>query len=45
VEVLGPNHFVGSVSIPYGGVWNMEILVSPDPSSSKRFTTDVPIAP
>jgi copper transport protein len=45
VEVLGPNHFVGSVSIPYGGVWNMEILVSPDPSSSKRFTTDIPIAP
>ena len=45
VEVLGPNHFVGSVSILYGGVWNMEILVSPDPSSSKRFTTDVPIAP
>jgi hypothetical protein len=45
VEVLGPNHFVGSVSVPYAGVWNVEILVSPDPSSSKRFTADVPIAP
>ena len=45
VEVLGPNHFVGSVSILYAGVWNLEILVSPDPSSSKRFTTDVSIAP
>lgn len=45
VEMLGPNHFVGSVSILYAGMWNVEILVNPDPSSSKRFTADVSIAP
>lgn len=44
VEVLGPNHFVGSLSVPYSGVWSLEIIVNPDPSSSKRFTTDVVIA-
>lgn len=44
VEVLGPNHFVGSLSVPYSGVWSLEIVVNPDPSSSKRFTTDVVIA-
>lgn len=43
VEILGPNHFVGSLSVPYAGVWNVEILVSPDSSSSKRLTTDVTI--
>jgi copper transport protein len=45
VDVLGPNHFVGSVSVPYAGLWNVEILVAPDSTSSKRFTTDVTIAP
>lgn len=45
VEVLGPNHFVGSVSILFPGTWTVEILVSPEPSSTKRFTSDVVIAP
>jgi len=45
IEVLGPNHFVGSLSVLYAGVWNVEILVGPDSTSSKRFTTDVTIVP
>ena len=44
VEQLGPNHYVGSLSVLYAGTWTLEILVNPDPSTSKRFTTDVPIS-
>lgn len=43
VEQLGPNHYVGSLSILYPGTWSLELLVSPDPSTSKRFTVDVPV--
>jgi len=44
VAQLGPNHFVGTLSILTPGTWNLEILVQPDPSSSKRFSTDIPIS-
>ena len=44
VEQLGPNHYVGSLSVLYAGTWTLEILVNPDPSTSKRFTADVPIS-
>lgn len=44
VEMLGPNHFSGSVSFLAGGSWTMEILVQVDPSSVTRLTTTVEIA-
>jgi len=44
VSELGPNHFVGTLSILTPGTWNLEILVQPDPSTSTRFSTDVPIS-
>lgn len=44
VSELGPNHFVGTLSILTSGTWNLEILVQPDPSTSTRFSTDVPIS-
>lgn len=40
----GPNHFVGRVALLSPGTWTLEILVQPDPSSSVRLSTDVPIA-
>lgn len=43
VSELGPNHFVGTLSILTPGVWTLEILIEPDPSSSTRVTTDVPV--
>jgi copper transport protein len=44
VSELGPNHFVGALSILTPGTWNLEILVQPDPSTSTRFSTDIPIS-
>jgi copper transport protein len=44
VSELGPNHFVGALSILTAGTWNLEILVQPDPSTSTRFSTDIPIS-
>jgi copper transport protein len=44
VSELGPNHFVGALSILTAGTWTLEILVQPDPSTSTRYTTDVPIS-
>jgi copper transport protein len=44
VSELGPNHFVGVLSILTAGTWTLEILVEPDPSTSTRYTTDVPIS-
>ena len=44
VSELGPNHFVGALSILTAGTWTLEILVEPDPSTSTRYTTDVPIS-
>jgi hypothetical protein len=44
ISELGPNHFVGTLSILTPGTWNLEILVQPDPSTSTRFSTDVPIS-
>lgn len=43
VSELGLNHFVGTVAILTPGIWNLEILVEPDPSSSTRLTTEVPV--
>lgn len=40
----GPNHFVGRVALLSPGTWTLEILVQPDPSTSVRLTTEVPIA-
>ena len=44
VSELGPNHFVGALSILTSGTWTLEILVQPDPSTSTRYATDVPIS-
>ena len=44
VSELGPNHFVGALSILTPGTWTLEILIQPDPSSSIRVTTEVPVA-
>lgn len=44
VELLGPNHFSGSVSLLEGGPWTMEILVQADSSSVTRLTATVAIA-
>jgi len=44
VSELGPNHFVGALSILTPGTWTLEILIQPDPSSSTRVTTEVPVA-
>lgn len=44
VEVLGPNHFSGSVSLLTGGSWTLEILVQVDAASVTRLSTTVDIA-
>lgn len=44
VEELGPNHYVGSLSLLSAGTWTLEVLVFPDPSTSSRFTSDVVIS-
>ncbi|MEY3822731.1 MAG: hypothetical protein RL628_839 [Actinomycetota bacterium] len=44
VSELGPNHFVGALSILTAGTWTLEILVQPDPSTSTRYATEVPIS-
>lgn len=44
VAQLGLNHFVGTLSILTPGTWNLEILVQPDPSTSTRFSTEIPIS-
>jgi copper transport protein len=43
IAELGPNHFVGTLSILTPGTWTLEILIQPDPSSSTRVVTEVPI--
>jgi copper transport protein len=43
ITELGPNHFVGTLSILTPGTWTLELLIQPDPSSSTRVTTEVPI--
>lgn len=43
ITELGPNHFVGTLSILTPGTWALELLIQPDPSSSTRVTTEVPI--
>jgi copper transport protein len=44
VSELGPNHFVGALSILTPGTWTLEILVQPDPSTSTRYSTEIPIS-
>lgn len=44
VAESGPNHYVGSVALLSEGTWTLEILAQPDPSTSVRLTTEVPIA-
>jgi hypothetical protein len=39
----GPNHYTAVVNFPFSGLWNIEILVKPDPSRTVLFTTDVKI--
>ncbi len=43
VEVLGPNHFTGSISLLSAGSWNLEILVQVDAATITRLTTAVDI--
>ena len=44
VAEVGPNHYVGSVALLSEGNWTLEILAQPDPSTSVRLTTEVPVA-
>lgn len=44
IAQLGLNHFVGTLSILTPGTWNLEILVQSDPSTSTRFSTEIPIS-
>lgn len=44
MEILGPNHYTGTVSLLAGGPWTMEILVQVDASSVTRLSTTVEIA-
>jgi copper transport protein len=39
----GPNHYTAVVNFPFSGLWNIEILVKPDPSRTVLFTTDVKV--
>lgn len=43
VELLGPNHFVGTVSILRSGVWELELLVNVTPSRVVRLATSIEI--
>jgi copper transport protein len=38
-----PNHYTAAVNFPFSGVWNLEILVKPDPTRTVLFTTDVKV--
>lgn len=40
---VGVNHYSGTVAVLYSGAWTLEIVVSPDPSSSILFSTVVDI--
>ena len=44
VAEAGPNHYVGNVALLSEGTWTLEILAQPDPSTSVRLTTQVPVA-
>ncbi len=39
----GANHYTAVVNFPFSGLWNIEILVKPDPSRTVLFTTDVKV--
>ena len=43
VDALGPNHFLGSVSILSSGDWNLELLVRVDSARIVRLSTIFPI--
>ena len=43
MESVGVNHYSGTVAVLYSGTWTLEIVVSPDPSSSILFSTEVVI--
>ena len=43
VAEAGPNHYVGNVALLSEGTWTLEILAQPDPSTSVRLSTEVPI--
>jgi copper transport protein len=38
-----PNHYTAAVNFPFSGLWNLEILVKPDPSRTVMFRTDVKV--
>jgi copper transport protein len=39
----GPNHFIGTVQIPQGGDWTLELIVEPEANSTVLLSTTVPI--
>lgn len=43
MEAVGVNHYSGTVAVLYSGMWTLEVVVSPDPSSSILFSTEVVI--
>jgi copper transport protein len=43
VDPLGPNHFLGTISILESGVWDLEIIVQVSPSRVVRLAMDVDV--
>lgn len=39
----GPNHYVGTVQIPQGGDWTLDLIVEPQENSTVLLTTTLPI--
>jgi copper transport protein len=40
----GPNHYSGTITLPRGGEWTLEVIVEPTPDESTLLSTTVPIA-
>ena len=39
----GANHYTGSITLPFGGDWTLEVVVEATPGNTVLFTTTVPI--
>ena len=43
VTADAPNHFTGSVILPFPGTWTLELVVAPQPSQSVLLRTEVEV--
>jgi copper transport protein len=41
LALVGSNHYVGTIQIPYSGEWKLDVIVSVDASNEVLFTTKV----